>query len=347
MIPIFRMVDPALEGVKAKIMSMATAESPFVTGLAEYAFASRGQMLRPRMVLSCSMLGGAEAPGPMAISLAAMVELIHCASLLHDDVVDGARVRRKVVTVNEKWGNKEAVLLGDFILSMALELLSDWPDSRVVKSGSRITHTLAVGQLVELEHERDLALAEAKYLEIIGFKTAGFFAECCYLGGLAAGLEAEDLERLSRAGHAIGMAYQIVDDLLDLTGSSSGLGKETVQDMVNGNITLPIIYTLSERAPAVAREKLQRLLDAGDVAELRQCLTELVQDAGGYEYARQRAESFARDAARGFDALPATCSRTVVRAMHDFPEYLFARLTTGGDAARAAGLVEAGGGRSA
>ena len=337
MIPSFRMIEPSLDLVKAKIVGNARAESEFVSNLAEYALRVRGQMLRPSLLLSCSMLGGAAAPSEGAIALGAMVELIHGASLLHDDVVDGGRFRRKFATVNAKWGNKEAVLLGDFVLALALDILSDFPDSRVLKSAQRITRTLAMGELVELEHASDVNLTEDQYLEIIGYKTASFFAECCYLGGVMAGLQTEPLEALSRAGKAIGMAYQICDDLLDVVGSISGLGKDITADVLNGNITLPIIRILAQTTPGT--DKLRTAIKSSDAAWVRANLPALVRESGGAEYAHQRAREFAREATRAVDSLPASCPKAIVHALREFPEYMFARVETGGDAAAAAARV--------
>jgi geranylgeranyl pyrophosphate synthase len=335
-IPSFQMVEPGLDQVKAKIIGLARAESEFVSTLAEYALRTRGQMLRPTLLLASSLLGGAAEPPPGAVSLGAMVELIHGASLLHDDVVDGGRFRRKLVTVNAKWGNKEAVLLGDFVLALALDILSDFPDARVLKSAQRITRTLAMGELVELEHASDVNLTEPQYLEIIGYKTASFFAECCYLGGVMGGLDADALAKLSRAGKAIGMAYQICDDLLDVVGSLSGLGKDITADVLNGNITLPIIRTLS--CSGAGADDLKAAIARADAGWVRVHLPELVRASGGAEYAERQAREFAREASQAIEALPATAPR-IVRALADFPEYMFARIRTGGDAAAAASLV--------
>lgn len=337
MIPSFRMIEPSLDLVKAKIVGNARAESEFVSNLAEYALKVRGQMLRPSLLLTCSLLGGAAQPTEGAIALGAMVELIHGASLLHDDVVDGGRFRRKFATVNAKWGNKEAVLLGDFVLALALDILSDFPDSKVLKSAQRITRTLAMGELIELQHASDVNLTEEQYLEIIGFKTASFFGECCYLGGVMAGLDDASLKALQHAGTSIGVAYQICDDLLDVQGSFSGLGKDITADVLNGNITLPIIRTLAQNTPAVAQ--LRAAIAAADATWVRANLPQLVRDSGGAEYARAKARELATSATQAIESLPATCPGGIVRALSAFPEYMFARVDTGGDAAAAAAKV--------
>ena len=337
MIPSFRMIEPSLDLVKAKIVGNARAESEFVSNLAEYALKVRGQMLRPSLLLTCSLLGGAAEPSAGAVSLAAMVELIHGASLLHDDVVDGGRFRRKFATVNAKWGNKEAVLLGDFVLALALDILSDFPDSRVLKSAQRITRTLAMGELIELQHASDVNLTEAQYLEIIGFKTASFFGECCYLGGVMAGLESGPLEALQRAGTSVGIAYQICDDLLDVQGSFSGLGKDITADVLNGNITLPIIRTLTMDTPGATQ--LRAAIAAADGTWVRANLPQLVRDSGGAEHARALAREYAATASAAIESLPAACPRPIVRALSGFPEYMFARVETGGDAEAAAARV--------
>jgi octaprenyl-diphosphate synthase len=328
------MIEPSLDQVRAKIMEFAPSDYPFVNDLAQYALTGRGQMLRPSLLLATSMLGGGPTPPAKAIQLAAMVECIHVASLLHDDVVDGGRFRRKLQTVNAKWGNKEAVLLGDFILAMAHEALSDYPDTRVLKSAHRITRTLAMGELVELQYATDVHLDEETYCRIISHKTASFFAECCYLGGWAANLDNADLERLATVGHSIGMAYQILDDLLDVTGSLAALGKDITHDILAGNITLPIIHSLSAAGKEEPRARLKKALETGDLEFIRENLSRLVMESGGYDYCIRRAESFTNKAADAIGALPKSCPRPVVSAIGQVTEYMFARLKAGGDGTR-------------
>jgi octaprenyl-diphosphate synthase len=335
-IPAFRLVEPTLATVRARISGLSRAENAFVGELAGYALAQKGQLLRPSFLLTCSLLGGRETAPDPAISLAAMVELLHCASLLHDDVVDQGRYRRQVLTVNAKWGNKEAVLLGDFVLALALDLLSDFPDSRILKSGARITHTLALGQLLELQHVGDMDLDEAGYLAVIGSKTADFFAECAYLGGLAAGLPDGALASLARAGRWLGLTYQVLDDLLDLIGSSSGMGKDTRTDPANGILTLPVLHTLSEAAPAGPRARLRALLAPGAAASATGEIRDLVVSGGGAARALARAREFSREAQGELDRLAGLCAAPVVAALRELPAYMFERAEAGGDATGAA-----------
>lgn len=344
MIPCLSLVEPSVVQVKAKIIDLATAESEFVAGLARYALRTSGQMLRPSLVLITSLLSGSATPPRQAVDLGALAELVHCASLLHDDVVDAGRVRRQLTTVNAQWGNKEAVLLGDFVLALALEILSEFPDKRVLKSVRRITHKLALGELQELERVRDLAVTEDSYLRIISNKTAHFFGECCYLGGWAAGLDDGDLDTLSRLGVSLGMAYQILDDLLDVSASLTDLGKDTTLDVVNGNITLPILHTLSAQGLPGPRERLRRAFEDRDVEYLRAHLFELVHEGGGYEYASRRARAYADEARGHLAALGPNRPTVAIQALSGLIDYIFERFERGGAArplARPAALVGA------
>jgi len=334
-VPSLWMVEPWLDQVRSKILDLARTETPFVTNLAEHALLARGQMLRPSLLLASSLLGGASEPCPEAISLGVIVELIHCASLLHDDVVDKSRIRRRLITVNAKWGNKEAVLLGDFVLARAIRCLCKVPDPKVLASIERITYSLSVGQLMELEQSGNIDLDEDSYLRIISHKTARFFAECAYLGGWTAGLDDDALTHVSSFGLSLGMSYQILDDLLDILGSAPGMGKDTTHDAANGNVTLPVIWLLRSALPS-QRDRVIEALNARDLTFLRDNLVRHVADGGARAYCIEKARSYSAQAKSEIDALSARCPSTIERALTEVLGYVFARVDAGGDASLAA-----------
>ncbi|MBI4862567.1 MAG: polyprenyl synthetase family protein [Candidatus Riflebacteria bacterium] len=308
---------------------MVKGDPEFVTTLAAYVLEQRGQLLRPTLVLGCSLLRGATSCSATAISAGALVELIHCASLLHDDVVDMASFRRQRATVNARWGNREAVLLGDYVLALVVQLLAELGDRKVLAAGHRITRAMSVGELIEVQHATRLDLNEETYLEIISGKTASLFAESCYLGGWAAGLPDVELDHLSGFGHGVGMVYQILDDLLDVTGSADRLGKDTARDMANGNITLPVIRALVTGSVDLRRH-LERALTDGDESFIRENLASIVVGSGAYHYCLARAREYAESAAGRLASLSTGCPASIVKALGEVTGYMFERLEAGG-----------------
>lgn len=319
--PCFQGLEEDLGRVRDYLASLAPAESTFVAEMAVHILRSKGQLLRPSLVLACSRIEGATDPD-RRVGLASMVELIHAASLLHDDVIDQSTQRRRLQTVNALWGNKEAILLGDFLLAKALGVLARYPDARIVRTGERITHSLSVGQLVELENIGRLDLAEEAYYRIISLKTADFFRECCYLGGIAANTGESNLEILSSVGHALGMIYQILDDLLDVTAAAIA-GKDTSLDLANGYITLPIIHCL--RQPEVAGE-IRQALEKRDREWVSHRLPSLASECGAVDACLKQAKDRAREATRQMDGLTGSGAGRVRDILSGFLRYVFQRV---------------------
>jgi octaprenyl-diphosphate synthase len=247
-----------------------------VNDLCEHVGRFRGKMLRPTLVL----LSGAAAAGDAGESLgephrllAATVEMIHMATLVHDDVLDEAEVRRRGSTINSLWGNEAAVMLGDYLISNAFHLCSRIGDPAVNLALGRVTNTLCAGELLQLHHRGDRGLDEATYLEIIRRKTASLIAECCRLGARMAGADEAVAGALHEAGVELGVAFQVQDDILDLTGETAVIGKSAGRDLEKGKLTLPLILHLADR-DAGTRARTLELVERGEHRALAAVLAE-------------------------------------------------------------------------
>ncbi len=316
MIPCFAHLENELEEVTSYISSNLSVSSPFVGELARHFLSTMGQRIRPSLVLELSRIGKGK-PAANAPGLGAMVELVHSASLLHDDVIDKGRVRRNRLTVNAKWGNKEAVLLGDLLLSRSLMPLADEGDSRCIRSLFRITSSLSEGQLLELANFGNRDLDEEGYFRIIELKTAIFFAECCYIGAVASGASEPQLDQARQFGLEVGFAYQILDDLLDVTATVSTLGKDIQNDLLHGKMTLPFIFCL-------ARNEGRDILDfPASQPPAAEAIASYVRRSGAYEYCVDRAR---KHSARAEVAASKLGDDGVRKTLSQFLGYLFRRV---------------------
>lgn len=232
----------------------------------------RGKMLRPTLVLLAGFAATNEVTENHRI-IAAVVEMIHMATLVHDDVLDEAEIRRRGATVNHLWGNEAAVILGDYLISNAFHLCSTVGNPAINLALGQITNTLCEGELVQLHHRNNYSIDEAMYLEIIRRKTASLIGECCRLGAMLSGAEERICRALRDYGVALGVAFQIQDDLLDLIGEQSVVGKSLGKDLDKGKITLPIIYYI-ESALQQDRGEALRLIMERDIDSLRVRLIE-------------------------------------------------------------------------
>lgn len=225
-----------------------------------YTLSSGGKRIRPVItLLSAQAVGDVN---ERTIAYAAAIELIHTASLLHDDVIDNAKVRRGMVTANVLWGDSAAIVGGDFLLACAFELLSRYADVHAMCDIAGTAQKMCHGQMLELMHAFDTQMSRDQYLEIVRLKTAELFASACFAGSLSGGAAIEDATRLRNFGLLIGIAFQIVDDLLDIVGSESVLGKPIGQDLKSGKMTLPVIELLEKLRSEGDGPLLKRIEDS-------------------------------------------------------------------------------------
>src|SRR5262245_307960 len=222
---------------------------PFVREVLAHMAGYRGKRLRPvLLLLSALAAGGIEQPH---LVLAAVVEMIHTATLVHDDVLDEATTRRHVATINSRWSNETSVLLGDYLFTHAFHLTSSLGDAAACRTIGRATNIVCAGEMAQVSDRGNLSLSEEQYLEIIEAKTAELCAVACQLGGHYAGASQGACESLDGFGRSLGIAFQIADDLLDVIGNESKTGKSLGTDLQKQKLTLPLIYLLAQ-APAAA-----------------------------------------------------------------------------------------------
>jgi octaprenyl-diphosphate synthase len=314
---LLRLVGEPLAACEAAI-SRELADSPvrLVRDLGEHVALAGGKRLRPILVLLGAALAGEV--GPRATRLGCVVELLHTATLIHDDVVDQAPLRRGRPSAHARFGVDASVLVGDHFYSRCMAMLVRDGDLRVMDALAAAMVSMTEAEAFQLERKRAGELSEADYLRIIRQKTATFMAACCRLGGLAGGLAAEAVEALGMYGEQIGIAFQIIDDSLDFGADPIRLGKAIGHDLREGKRTLPLIVTL-DRATADERARILETLGQpgvleADVAEVHR----LVKVYDGVGYAVRRASAYAATGAAALDRVPASPAREILTLIAEY-----------------------------
>ena len=304
---LFAPIAGDIEEVERILEETLNNSRPGVDRLLAHLAHYKGKRLRPALLLLVARACGNVTSAHHI--LAAVLEMIHTATLVHDDVLDGASVRRHVQTVNSLWGNQASILLGDYLFTHAFHLAST-VDVRACKIIGESTNRLCEGELHQVVRRGTLDLTEDEYFDIIDGKTAELTACACKLGALYAGTSDEVVERMTRFGRSIGMAFQIADDVLDLAGQETLAGKSLGTDLEQQKLTLPVIYLLQSDQSARARA----ILTAAENHK-REALLPLLQACGALDYARHRAEEFATSAAGDLECLPPSMARMVLSAV--------------------------------
>jgi heptaprenyl diphosphate synthase len=305
---------PGLAGdlllVDAALRESVSSADPFLTEVAAHLVGAGGKRLRPTLTLCAAYAstGSLATAGADAVTGGVACELVHLGSLYHDDVIDEAETRRGVPSVNARWSNIVAILAGDFLLARASSLAASLGADVAALLAATIGE-LCRGQVLELQHLFDVDRSEEQYASAIEGKTAALFATSCRIGGMVAGVPDPTLDALTSFGHHLGMCFQIVDDVLDLTSTDDALGKHAGQDLLEGIYTLPVIYTMRDE-PSL-RELLGRPLDDDQLAEARAVTT----GNGSMELAMGVAGDHAVKASEALDGAddldPATCATLI------------------------------------
>lgn len=303
-----------LQQVEAVLTDELRNQSPFVNDLLQYGGQLGGKRLRPALVLLAGRALGQL--NQHHYTLAAVVEMIHTATLVHDDVLDEAEVRRHLATVNARWNNESSVLLGDYLFSHAFYLASTLETTAACQRIGRSTNIVCEGELRQVGNRGNHGLLEAEYFEIINGKTAELCACACYLGAHYGENGPTWSTTLESYGRDLGMAFQIADDLLDLLGDESATGKSLGTDLEKQKCTLPLIHCYKE-ANEQDRAELCALLDAPD-SQTRQRLQSWFERYGAIEYAQKMATRFATRARDQLRDLPASESKTVLAEISEF-----------------------------
>ncbi len=290
---------PDMAAVDALIRRRLGSDVVLVNQVAEHIVAAGGKRLRPMLLLLAAHALGHR--GPDAHQLAAVVEFIHTATLLHDDVVDESDLRRGRKTANALFGNAASVLVGDFLYSRSFQLMVELERLEVMKILADTTNAIAEGEVLQLLHIRNPDTDEPAYLKVIERKTAVLFAAATRLGALLAGTGDAVQQRLHDYGMALGYAFQIADDVLDYSADETALGKHLGDDLAEGKATLPLIHAI-RHSDAAVRERLREIVEAGDVDAMPEVLA-AIEATGGIAYSRKRAEDYADAAERALDGL--------------------------------------------
>jgi len=313
-----------LAEVERRFAAELDSDLTCVNDLVRHVERFRGKMLRPTLTLLSAMAiePNRERTRESQQGLATVVEMVHMATLVHDDVLDEAAMRRRGATINQLQGNEAAVMLGDYLISHAYHLCSAMGHPPLSRAIAEATNSVCEGELLQLHHRHDGQLDERTYFEIIKRKTAGFCGRCCELSAYVAGAEDAICQGMYEYGEKLGLAFQIVDDLLDLTGDSGVVGKTLGLDLSKGKLTLPLIRYLHQ-APAEQRQQVQRLI--GELQEgegdHQAELTRLCRDLAGSEavdYAQQRANRLVGSAKAALTgAVPDSPARGMLLSMAD------------------------------
>lgn len=282
-----------------KLKESLDSDSALISQVTGHLVNRRGKRLRPAMVFLtygvCVNSRAGSVADPKVMNTALAIECIHTATLLHDDVVDQSKVRRGQVSVNHKWNNLISVLMGDYLLAKSLRLIVETKSPSLLSTISRATENLSIGEMNEVQESHNFDLDEDAYLRIISEKTASLFTASCESGAVAAGVGNRVRRRLKEYGQNLGMAFQIIDDLLDWVGETEKTGKGLGNDLREGKITLPLIHTLRESDP-IARKSILRLLENDfNRKDFRRILS-MIKGNGGMEYARKKAGAFGEKA---------------------------------------------------
>src|SRR3954452_9239758 len=248
---IFDLIQDELVEVEKRLTAESVASVDAVTAIGEYLQSSGGKRLRPTLLLVSAKLAGDA--GPMAIHLGAVVEMIHAATLVHDDVIDAAETRRGRPSSNVKWGNHTCVLAGDWLYMQAFQIALRERSFQVLDLLIGLTQMMVEGELIQLERIGRIGVTEADCMELVDRKTACLFSVCARLGAIAAHADPIAQEKLGEYGWNLGMAFQLVDDVLDFTAREKTLGKPVGGDLREGKVTLPLVYALECATPAERR----------------------------------------------------------------------------------------------
>jgi octaprenyl-diphosphate synthase len=295
------------------------SQVPLVDLIARYILRQKGKRVRPLLVLlSAKVCGGITDSSYRAATL---IEMLHTATLVHDDVVDDADTRRGLASINAVWKNKVAVLMGDYLLSRGLLLALQYQDHYFLNATSNAVKRMSEGELLQIQKSRHLNIDEPTYLKIISDKTASLFSACTDIGAASATDDAAQRQHMQEFGENIGLAFQIRDDLLDYLGRKSILGKPTGEDIKEKKLTLPLIYALSHTDKKNAKHAL-RLIKAGATKKEIEWILNFVIEAGGVEYSLRRAEVFAANARQSLFGFPDSPAKT---SLLQFVDYVIQR----------------------
>ncbi|MGO9544209.1 MAG: polyprenyl synthetase family protein [Rhodomicrobium sp.] len=317
--PLLKLVAADMDEVNAIILAQARSDVDLIPELARHLINSGGKRLRPMLTIAAAKLCGYR--GDSHIRLAAAVEFMHTATLLHDDVVDESDMRRGKKSARILWGNQASVLVGDFLLGQAFRMMVEVGSLPALKILSEASAVIAEGEVMQLAASKDMATTEEEYLAVIFSKTAALFSAASEIGGVIAGRSAAEQTALRVYGENIGLAFQLIDDALDYSGEAAMLGKRVGDDFREGKITLPVVLS-NRRGSAEEQAFWQRTLQDGDIREddLASAIA-LMRRHNALEETIERARIYGREAQKALDAFPKSEAKAALLDAVDFSVY--------------------------
>ena len=310
------LIAPKLAATEERLTELVASDVPFIRDANEYIFSGGGKRVRPALLLLCSRL--LEREGSADVTYAAVVEIIHNATLIHDDIIDRAELRRGRPTVSRTWDNSRTVLLGDWLYTKSMQMALEENNLEVVRRLCDATVRMTEGELLALERLGAVDLGVEEYFDIIDRKTSRLFAAACSIPALIPPYDESSDRALYAYGRNLGICFQLVDDLLDFTASEDEMGKPVLSDLAGGKLTLPLILA-GRRLASEERRWIEWVLEdrSFERADAEQIL-ELVQREGTLDEVRELAEDYASKAAGALDRLPASDAREALEVAPDF-----------------------------
>ena len=318
---IFGLIRSEMDLVEAEYERQAKSNIQVINYLGDYIRSSGGKRVRPALLILSNYAVGGNASEENVVRLATVMEMLHTATLVHDDIIDNASVRRSRSSVNARFGNQTAVLMGDWLYMSAFETSLHERSLEILDILTRLTRKMTEGELIQLTMLGRLDIAEDAYFDILKRKTAYLFSACCEIGGLLGGISLEQQTALREYGMNLGIAFQLADDALDLTGDESVLGKAAGADLIEGKLTLPLIL-LMQKDPRVRELLAQIIRDGAYNNDSQGVIAEKLDSFEIITKVRSLAYDFAEKARKNLDVLPKTEYRS---ALEVIPEYVIER----------------------
>ncbi len=316
---VFELLREDLVGIEQELGRDAASSVSTITEIAEYLREGGGKRIRPSLLLLAAHT--LDYFGPSAIRLGAVVEMVHTATLVHDDIIDGAQTRRGRPSPNTTWGNEKCVLAGDWLYMQAFRVALEEKNLRILELLIGLTQQMVEGELLQIQR-LGKAVSEAEYYDLIFRKTACLFSVSMRLGAVLAGSTEAQESNLANYGRAVGLAFQIVDDVLDLTATEEVLGKPVASDLREGKATLPVIHSI-DHGTARDRQMIQRVLDDRSFEHVsRERIQEILVRNGSVEYAMAAADHYAEQSRQALAFLPESDFK---RALLWVPDFVVAR----------------------
>ncbi len=313
---VVNLLNDEISRVEAQFREDLNSRVPLIRKVGEYVLASGGKRVRPMLLLLSGRLAGYR--GDAHIGLASVVEFIHTATLLHDDVVDSAVLRRGQESANAVWGNEASVLVGDFLFAKSFSIMVRAGNLQILQTLSDATTQMAEGEVLQLISTSDLELDEARYIEVVQNKTAVLLSAASRCGAILGGCTTEEEEALAAYGMDLGIAFQFMDDALDYVADQREFGKECGHDLLEGKVTLPLICAL-ERCTAGERAKVAEIVENEDLpAEDLRYVVDLIHTYGGIDYTRERAKALVASAKGHLACFPPSPAREALSRLADY-----------------------------